>query len=149
MIVPFYTYAIGTGEILKAGSVSERFLPTYSTGSQEVVSGVLANPATQYHDLNLNALAERTAMPEPAIVDSGSAVSIAPVPRPCTLRIGADMEVVSDGSAEIFFGGSGTYTVRIESVPYLPWQITLTVGDVLLKEDGDLLLLENDLGLAV
>jgi hypothetical protein len=148
-MISFVGFDTLTGEIQVTGTVqNEDKLFLYAREGRSLIVGE-ADGETQFYDLNLRAVKDKTEWPDPTITDSGSDVVFSPLPRPCTVIIGTSETVVSDGSAEINFAGNGTYTVKIVSVPYLPIVHVLTVGDVLLTEAGDLLLTEEGLGLAL
>ena len=148
-MISFFGFDSLTGEIRVSGSVqNENMLGLYLEPGLSILEGE-ADVATQFYNVNLRAVQDKTEWPDPTITDSGSDVVFSPLPRPCTVIVGTSETVVSDGSAEINFAGNGTYTVTIVSVPYLPIVHVLTVGDVLLTEASDLLLTEEGLGLAL
>jgi len=126
MIVPYPTFVTATGLILESGAIQEHLLHIMEQAGRSVILE-RSIPPSQFYDLNLRAVQDKTECPAPTIGIVGLTVTFDPVPRPCQVIIGMTTATVSDGSAEIVFGGAGTYKVTIQSVKHLDWVGEVTV----------------------
>ena len=129
-MTPYVIFDPTTGRIKMVGLASELppVPPTLDPATSSVnVCELGVSGLTHYWNGNLGGVQPKQTLNPVITYPAPMACTLAGLPRPCTVRVENVDYTVTDGSAELVFGGPGTYAVIIESVPFLRWQQAIAV----------------------